>query len=238
MSNQSILYSVLVSPVFCGCQKRKKKQKQYVQVRTTELHEQRGSLSSLFPLPCNLDQASRGWEDDILSGLWRQLRQQRAFYARAKNTQGTKGSNFPILDCKALQGFNALTTAEENQSCFSCRQRADESLFFFDDSYVIKHFFVLTVRDAFTFVWFVVGVAQSLVVLLPRSKIIRQPFAPVRLLWPAVAMGPVWTMMVFGNSQHDQHGKQHHQQTHNLHGGRVWTTQVPAGVRITTARTC
>lgn len=37
-------------------------------------------------------------------------------------------------------------------------------------------------RDAFTFVWFVVGVAQSLVVLLPRSKIIRQPFAPVRLL--------------------------------------------------------
>lgn len=130
MSNQSILYSVSVSPVFCGCQKRKKIP-QYVQVRTTELHEQRGSLSSLFPLPCNLDQASRGWEDDILSGLWRQLRQRRAFYTRAKNTQGTKGSNFPILDCKALRGFNALTTTEENQNCFSCRQRADESLFFF-----------------------------------------------------------------------------------------------------------
>lgn len=37
-------------------------------------------------------------------------------------------------------------------------------------------------RDAFTFVWFVVGVAQSRVVLLQRSKIIRQPSAPVRLL--------------------------------------------------------
>lgn len=31
-------------------------------------------------------------------------------------------------------------------------------------------------------------------------------------------MVPVRTLMVFRDSQHDQHGKQHHQQTHNLHG--------------------
>lgn len=64
-----------------------------------------------------------------------------------------------------------------------------------------------------TFVWFVLGVPQSLVVLV-KSKIIRHPFAQVRLL----STDPVWTLMVFRNSQHDQHGKQHHQQTHNMHG--------------------
>lgn len=77
--------------------------------------------------------------------------------------------------------------------------------------------FVLTVNDVVTFVWFVVGVPQSLVVLV-KSKIIRQPFAQVRLLQPSEALGPVWTLMVFRNSQHDQHGKQYHQQTQNLHG--------------------
>ena len=65
---------------------------------------------------------------------------------------------------------------------------------------------VLTARDVVTFVWSAVGVPRSLVVLV-KSKIIRQPLAPVRLL----ATGPVWTLMVFRNSQHDQHGKQHHQ---------------------------
>lgn len=32
-------------------------------------------------------------------------------------------------------------------------------------------------------------------------------------------MVPMRTLMVFRDSQHDQHGKQNHQQTHNLHGG-------------------
>lgn len=83
---------------------------------------------------------------------------------------------------------------------------------------------VLTVKDLVTFVWFVVGVPQSLVVLV-KSKIIRHPFARVRLVQPSEAMGPVWTLMVFRDSQHDQHGKQHHQQTENLHGACAWTTQ-------------
>lgn len=37
----------------------------------------------------------------------------------------------PHPGLQVLQGFNALTTTEENQNCFSCRQRVDESLFFF-----------------------------------------------------------------------------------------------------------
>lgn len=72
---------------------------------------------------------------------------------------------------------------------------------------------VLTVRDLAT----LAGAPQSLM-LLVKFGIIWQPFAPVRLLQPSEAMGRVWTFMVFGNSQHDQHCKHHHRQTHDVHG--------------------
>jgi len=71
--------------------------------------------------------------------------------------------------------------------------------------------FVLTVKDLATFV----VVPRSVVVLM---RIIRQPFAPVRLLRASRAMGPVRTLMVFRDSEHDQHRKQHHQQSDHLHG--------------------
>lgn len=138
MLHQTLLYSGLVSPFFYGCQKRKKRKKipQYAQVMTTELCEQGGSLSSLLPLPCNLDQTSRGKKNDTLSALrW----QWRAFNTTAKslshrttskNIQGTKGLKKTLPYPRTAKCSKALTTAKEKQNNFGCCQRFDESLFF------------------------------------------------------------------------------------------------------------
>lgn len=86
----------------------------------------------------------------------------------AKNIHSTKGykkKKTSTVNCKSLRGFNALTTTLENQNNYVCCQRYDESLSFGWQLCNIA-LFVLTVNDVVTFVWFDVGVPQSLVALM------------------------------------------------------------------------
>lgn len=76
---------------------------------------------------------------------------------------------------------------------------------------------VLTLEGVCAFFPSAVGASPSLETL-PKSRTFSRPLTPLRFLQPDGTTVVARPVKIFGNPQHQQHGEQHHQQTHDPHG--------------------